>query len=126
MVIPLDKPHRAIVCNSMWALTDFTEANGATRLVPGSHKKPSPEYGGHYDTIPAEMKKGSVLDLGRFAVAWRRRQQDRQAAHGHRDELLRRASSASRRTSSSASRPNWSKRFRRGCRNSSATASIRA
>jgi ectoine hydroxylase-related dioxygenase (phytanoyl-CoA dioxygenase family) len=60
-VIPLDKPHRAIVCNSMWALTDFTEANGATRLVPGSHKKPSPEYGGQYDTIPAEMKKGSVL-----------------------------------------------------------------
>jgi len=60
-VIPLDKPHRSIVCNSMWALTDFTDANGATRLVPGSHKKPSPEYGGKYDTIPAEMKKGSVL-----------------------------------------------------------------
>jgi len=60
-VIPLDKPHRSIVCNSMWALTDFTDANGATRLVPGSHKKPSPEYGGNYDTIPAEMKKGSAL-----------------------------------------------------------------
>lgn len=60
-VIPLDKPHRSIVCNSMWALTDFTDANGATRLVPGSHKKPSPEYGGRYETIPAEMKKGSVL-----------------------------------------------------------------
>jgi ectoine hydroxylase-related dioxygenase (phytanoyl-CoA dioxygenase family) len=61
MVIPLDKPHRSIVCNSMWALTDFTEANGATRLVPGSHKKPNPDYGGAYDTIPAEMAKGSVL-----------------------------------------------------------------
>ena len=60
-VIPLDKPHRSIVCNSMWALTDFTDANGATRLVPGSHKKPSPEYGGKYETMPAEMKKGSVL-----------------------------------------------------------------
>src|SRR5438552_9129784 len=34
MVIPLEKPHASIVCNSMWALTDFTEANGATRLVP--------------------------------------------------------------------------------------------
>ena len=34
-LIPLDKPHRPIVCNSMWALTDFTAANGATRLVPG-------------------------------------------------------------------------------------------
>ncbi len=61
MVIPLDKPHRAIVCNSMWALTDFTDANGATRLVPGSHKKPSPDYGGQYDTVPGAMKKGSVL-----------------------------------------------------------------
>jgi ectoine hydroxylase-related dioxygenase (phytanoyl-CoA dioxygenase family) len=60
-VIPLDKPHRSIVCNSMWALTDFTDANGATRLVPGSHKNPSPVYGGTYDTIPAQMKKGSVL-----------------------------------------------------------------
>jgi ectoine hydroxylase-related dioxygenase (phytanoyl-CoA dioxygenase family) len=60
-VIPLEKPHRPIVCNSMWALTDFTDANGATRLVPGSHKKPSPEYGGTYDSMPAEMKKGSAL-----------------------------------------------------------------
>ncbi len=60
-VIPLDKPHRSIICNSMWALSDFTDANGATRLVPRSHKKPSPEYGGQYDTIPAEMKQGSVL-----------------------------------------------------------------
>jgi ectoine hydroxylase-related dioxygenase (phytanoyl-CoA dioxygenase family) len=61
MVIPLEKPHAPIVCNSMWALTDFTAANGATRLVPGSHRRQSPEYGGAYDTIPAEMAKGSVL-----------------------------------------------------------------
>ncbi len=61
MVIPLAKPHIPIVCNSMWALTDFTEANGATRLVPGSHLKDNPVYGGEYESIPAEMKKGSVL-----------------------------------------------------------------
>ena len=61
MVIPLDKPHRSVVCNSMWALTDFTEANGATRLVPGSHLKPNPQYGGVYDSIPAKMAKGGVL-----------------------------------------------------------------
>jgi ectoine hydroxylase-related dioxygenase (phytanoyl-CoA dioxygenase family) len=60
-VIPLEKPHRPIVCNSMWALTDFTEANGATRLVPGSHRKPNPDYGGAYETIAAEMPRGSVL-----------------------------------------------------------------
>ena len=61
MVIPLEKPHAPIVCNSMWALTDFTAANGATRLVPGSHLRPSPDYGAAYDTIAAEMSKGSVL-----------------------------------------------------------------
>jgi len=61
MVIPLEKPHRPVVCNSMWALTDFTEANGATRIAPGTHHAPNPEYGGEYETIPAEMKKGSVL-----------------------------------------------------------------
>jgi ectoine hydroxylase-related dioxygenase (phytanoyl-CoA dioxygenase family) len=61
MVIPLDKPHAPIVCNSMWALTDFTEANGATRLVPKTHRGPNPEYGAHYDTIAAEMPKGAVL-----------------------------------------------------------------
>lgn len=61
MVIPLAKPHIPIVCNSMWALTDFTDANGATRLVPKSHLKENPVYGGTYDTIAAEMRQGSVL-----------------------------------------------------------------
>ena len=61
MAIPLDKPHRPIVCNSMWALSDFTAANGATRLIPGSHHLPNPEYGYDYNSIPAEMPKGSVL-----------------------------------------------------------------
>jgi ectoine hydroxylase-related dioxygenase (phytanoyl-CoA dioxygenase family) len=61
-LIPIPKPHPPTVCNSMWALTDFTEANGATRLVPGSHLLDhSPEYGGDYDTIAAEMPAGSVL-----------------------------------------------------------------
>jgi len=61
MVIPLDKPHRPIVCNSMWALTDFTEANGATRLVPGSHRLANPDYGGDYETVAGEMRAGDVL-----------------------------------------------------------------
>ncbi len=61
-LIPLPKPHPPTVCNTMWALTDFTEANGATRLVPGSHLLDhSPTYGQDYPSVPAEMAKGSVL-----------------------------------------------------------------
>jgi ectoine hydroxylase-related dioxygenase (phytanoyl-CoA dioxygenase family) len=61
-VMPLTKPHVATVCNTMWALTDFTEANGATRIIPGSHLADhSPEYGASFESIPAEMPAGSVL-----------------------------------------------------------------
>jgi len=61
-IIPLPKPHPATVCNTMWALTDFTAANGATRIIPGTHKaSESPDLTRHYDSIPAEMAKGSVL-----------------------------------------------------------------
>jgi ectoine hydroxylase-related dioxygenase (phytanoyl-CoA dioxygenase family) len=61
-LIPIPKPHPPVVCNTMWALTDFTEANGATRLVPGSHLADrSPDYGHPYESIAAEMPRGSVL-----------------------------------------------------------------
>jgi ectoine hydroxylase-related dioxygenase (phytanoyl-CoA dioxygenase family) len=61
-VIPIPKPHAPVTANSMWAITDFTEANGATRLIPGSHLAPSsPAYGQHYDSVCAEMPRGSVL-----------------------------------------------------------------
>jgi ectoine hydroxylase-related dioxygenase (phytanoyl-CoA dioxygenase family) len=61
-IMPLTKPHVATTANSMWAITDFTEANGATRIIPGTHTADgSPYYGQHYDSICAEMTAGSIL-----------------------------------------------------------------
>jgi ectoine hydroxylase-related dioxygenase (phytanoyl-CoA dioxygenase family) len=61
-LIPLPKPHPPLICNTMWAITDFTEENGATRLCPGTHRADhSPNLLEHHDSIPAEMAKGGVL-----------------------------------------------------------------
>jgi len=50
-----------VQCNTIWAMTDFTEDNGATRLIPGSQDWPN-EFGhGVDETVPAEMTKGSCL-----------------------------------------------------------------
>ena len=50
-----------VSCNTLWAMTDFTEANGATRVIPGSHRFDDRLELDAAETIPAEMKKGSVL-----------------------------------------------------------------
>jgi ectoine hydroxylase-related dioxygenase (phytanoyl-CoA dioxygenase family) len=50
--------------NTIWALTDFTEANGATRVVPGSNRGEGVDRLGAFepsDTVGAEMSRGSVL-----------------------------------------------------------------
>jgi len=50
-----------VQCNTIWAMTDFTEENGATRVIPGSNKFEDKMRFEEKDTIPAEMSKGSVL-----------------------------------------------------------------
>ena len=60
-LFPLTPPHPPVVCNTMWALTPFTDANGATRVVPASHTQGKPTFGGDYDTVAAEMDAGDVL-----------------------------------------------------------------
>jgi ectoine hydroxylase-related dioxygenase (phytanoyl-CoA dioxygenase family) len=60
-IYPVPRPHPELVLNTMWALDDFTEANGATRLVPGSHRSATATPPSMSDTVAAEMPAGSVM-----------------------------------------------------------------
>jgi hypothetical protein len=62
-VYPIPRPHAPVVVNSMWALCDFTAANGATRLIPGSHRWPEDRRpaADEHEAVHAEMPAGSVL-----------------------------------------------------------------
>lgn len=60
-IFRLPHPHPVFEVNVMWAVTDFTAGNGATRVVPGSHLWPSgrkPEPG---TETAAAMPAGSAL-----------------------------------------------------------------
>ncbi len=50
-----------VQCNTLWAMTDFTTENGATRVVPGSNKYEDRMRLTEADTEPAEMEAGSAL-----------------------------------------------------------------
>ena len=61
-LIPLPRPHIPIVLNAIWAVSDFTHDNGATRIIPGSHRLDhAPVYGQAYDAVTATMPAGSVM-----------------------------------------------------------------
>lgn len=46
----------------IWCLDDFVEGNGATRMVPGSHRDTEPQsWTVQYESVPAEAPAGSVL-----------------------------------------------------------------
>ena len=52
---------KPLVANIAWMLDDFTEANGGTRLVPGSHLNPDRTDYALSDTIAAEGPAGAAL-----------------------------------------------------------------
>ncbi len=66
-VYPLPPDHGDVVVNTMWALDDFTAANGATRLVPGSHRWGERVPSARDEVVAATMPAGSVnFYLGRL------------------------------------------------------------
>ena len=57
---PLARPRPPFIANCLIALDDFTQANGATRIAPGSHKR-TEDIKPNTDVIFAEMPAGSLL-----------------------------------------------------------------
>jgi ectoine hydroxylase-related dioxygenase (phytanoyl-CoA dioxygenase family) len=60
-VYPLPDDFPPVVVNSMWAFDDFTKANGATRLIPKSHRWTDRRPTGKEKFVYAEMPAGSVM-----------------------------------------------------------------
>jgi ectoine hydroxylase-related dioxygenase (phytanoyl-CoA dioxygenase family) len=62
--VPAPFPPRPLVANCGWLLDDFTDDNGGTRVVPGSHRwgrGPSPEEATECDTVAVEGPAGSAF-----------------------------------------------------------------
>jgi len=56
---PIPRPHPTFLCNALIAFDDFDEENGATYVVPHSHK--NPKAPSQDDGIQVPMKSGSAL-----------------------------------------------------------------
>jgi ectoine hydroxylase-related dioxygenase (phytanoyl-CoA dioxygenase family) len=63
--VHMPRPHPEVQLASVIALEDFDAANGATRVVPGSHRWPEGRKPEEHEIAVAEMSAGSaVLYLG--------------------------------------------------------------
>jgi len=54
-------PRPLLQVEAMFALSEFTAANGATQVVPGSHRWDADRQPVPAEIVPAEMKAGSAL-----------------------------------------------------------------
>ena len=62
LVYPLAHPsERQSVVTVIWALNDFSAANGATLVVPGSHRWDDERKPTLAEAVPAEMPRGSAV-----------------------------------------------------------------
>ncbi|HUI48105.1 MAG TPA: phytanoyl-CoA dioxygenase family protein [Acidimicrobiia bacterium] len=60
-IYPIPRPHPELVLNVMWPLDDFTRANGATRVVPGSHHWIDERPGPDAEVVTVTMPAGSAM-----------------------------------------------------------------
>jgi ectoine hydroxylase-related dioxygenase (phytanoyl-CoA dioxygenase family) len=60
-VYPVARPRPELVVNTMWALDDFTEPNGATHVIPGSHKWVDRTPAPGDNVVQAVMPAGSLM-----------------------------------------------------------------
>ncbi len=57
----LPKPRRAFGISTIWALDDFTDTNGATEVIPGSHLWPDGREPEEKEAVKVTMPAGSVV-----------------------------------------------------------------
>lgn len=57
----LPRPRQPLATTAVWAIDAFTEENGATEIIPGSHEWDDARIGTPEEAVPVTMPAGSVM-----------------------------------------------------------------